>query len=102
MRRYISKSSGFARARAFGCGRVRVAMARGKIASWEARGTRRPRPGAATGGERPRRTRYSPTRAALPLAGVDPVDDAARKRILQQFPYGLFAVTVGYGGEEHG
>lgn len=30
------------------------------------------------------------------------MDDAARKRILQQFPYGLFAVTVGYGGEEHG
>jgi len=30
------------------------------------------------------------------------VDEAARKLILQQFPYGLYAVTVGHGGEEHG
>jgi len=30
------------------------------------------------------------------------VDEAARKAILQQFPYGLYAVTVAHGGEEHG
>jgi flavin reductase (DIM6/NTAB) family NADH-FMN oxidoreductase RutF len=30
------------------------------------------------------------------------MDDAARKQILEQFPYGLYAVTVGHGGEEHG
>ena len=30
------------------------------------------------------------------------MDEAARKLVLERFPYGLYAVTVAYGGEEHG
>jgi len=29
------------------------------------------------------------------------MDDAARKRVLAQFPYGCYAVTVAHGGAEH-
>jgi flavin reductase (DIM6/NTAB) family NADH-FMN oxidoreductase RutF len=29
------------------------------------------------------------------------MDDAARKHVLEQFPYGLYAITVGAGGDEH-
>ncbi len=30
------------------------------------------------------------------------MDPAAKKTVLRQFPYGLYAVTVAYQGEEHG
>ena len=30
------------------------------------------------------------------------MDDAAKKAILRRFPYGLYAVTVAHGGDEHG
>ena len=30
------------------------------------------------------------------------MDDAAKKTVLSCFPYGLFAVTVKHGGDEHG
>ncbi len=30
------------------------------------------------------------------------MNDAAKTTVLQQFPYGLYAVTVKHGGEEHG
>lgn len=30
------------------------------------------------------------------------MDPAAKKTVLRQFPYGLYAVTVAYKGEEHG
>lgn len=30
------------------------------------------------------------------------MDNAAKKTVLRHFPYGLYAVTVGHGGEEHG
>lgn len=30
------------------------------------------------------------------------MDSAARKTVLRHFPYGLYVVTVAYGGEEHG
>ena len=30
------------------------------------------------------------------------MDAAAKKTVLRQFPYGLYAVTVAHGGEEHG
>lgn len=30
------------------------------------------------------------------------MDQAAKKTILRQFPYGLYAITVAAGGEEHG
>lgn len=31
-----------------------------------------------------------------------PMDLAAKKTVLRHFPYGLYAVTVAHGGEEHG
>src|SRR2546427_4601434 len=30
------------------------------------------------------------------------MDEAAKKTVLRSFPYGLYAVTVAHGGEEHG
>ncbi|MGH7607462.1 MAG: flavin reductase family protein [Gemmatimonadales bacterium] len=30
------------------------------------------------------------------------MDQAAKKTVLRHFPYGLYAVTVAHGGEEHG
>jgi len=30
------------------------------------------------------------------------MDEAAKKTVLRQFPYGLYAITVAAGGEEHG
>jgi flavin reductase (DIM6/NTAB) family NADH-FMN oxidoreductase RutF len=30
------------------------------------------------------------------------MDDAAKKTVLRSFPYGLYAITVVHGGEEHG
>jgi flavin reductase (DIM6/NTAB) family NADH-FMN oxidoreductase RutF len=30
------------------------------------------------------------------------MDDAAKKKILRHFPYGLYAVTVAHDGEDHG
>ena len=30
------------------------------------------------------------------------MNDAAKQTVLRQFPYGLYAVTVAHGGEEHG
>lgn len=30
------------------------------------------------------------------------MDQAAKKTVLRHFPYGLYAVTVAYGGEDHG
>jgi flavin reductase (DIM6/NTAB) family NADH-FMN oxidoreductase RutF len=30
------------------------------------------------------------------------MDDAAKKTVLRHFPYGLYALTVKHGGEEHG
>ena len=30
------------------------------------------------------------------------MDNAAKKTVLRHFPYGLYAVTVAHGGEEHG
>jgi flavin reductase (DIM6/NTAB) family NADH-FMN oxidoreductase RutF len=30
------------------------------------------------------------------------MDEAAKKTVLRHFPYGLYAVTVAHGGEEHG
>src|SRR5205809_4885415 len=30
------------------------------------------------------------------------MDEAAKKTVLRQFPYGLYVVTVAHGGEEHG
>jgi flavin reductase (DIM6/NTAB) family NADH-FMN oxidoreductase RutF len=33
---------------------------------------------------------------------IPEMDDAAKKTILRRFPYGLYAVTVAHGGDEHG
>src|SRR6266496_3378142 len=34
--------------------------------------------------------------------GTSPMDAAAKKTVLRQFPYGLYVITVAHGGEEHG
>lgn len=33
---------------------------------------------------------------------ISPMDSAAKKTVLRQFPYGLYVLTVTSGGEEHG
>src|SRR5881296_2280368 len=38
----------------------------------------------------------------LKIADISRMDEAAKKAVLRLFPYGLYAVTVKHGGEEHG
>src|SRR5437763_16310280 len=38
----------------------------------------------------------------LKIADISRMDEAAKKTVLRLFPYGLYAVTVKHGGEEHG
>ncbi len=40
--------------------------------------------------------------AAEAATDIVPMDLAAKQTVLRQFPYGLYAVTVAHGGEEHG
>src|SRR5947208_16228074 len=50
--------------------------------------------------------RHLPGPAELVARGgrgqYSPMDAAAKKTVLRQFPYGLYVVTVAHGGEEHG
>src|SRR6184192_427359 len=38
----------------------------------------------------------------LKIADISRMDEAAKKTVLRLFPYGLYAITVAHGGEEHG
>src|SRR5256884_9310758 len=38
----------------------------------------------------------------LKIADISRMEEAAKKAVLRLFPYGLYAVTVKHGGEEHG
>jgi len=38
----------------------------------------------------------------LKIADISRMDEPAKKAVLRLFPYGLYAVTVKHGGEEHG